>query len=83
MKVSFIYLAGILFLVTGCGQDVQSVDYYKAHVDERKAKIKECRNNPGELKDDPNCVNALTAQSQDSKMPDLNRVADPLKYEKF
>lgn len=43
MKVSCIYFAGILFLLTGCGQDVQSVDYYKAHLDEAKAVKEECK----------------------------------------
>lgn len=43
MKASCIYFTGILFLLTGCGQDVQSVDYYKAHLDEAKAVKEECK----------------------------------------
>ncbi len=43
MKASCIYFTGILFLLTGCGQDVQSVDYYKAHLDEAKAVKDECK----------------------------------------
>lgn len=51
-------------MFTGCSEDVKTVEYYKEHTDERKAKIGECRNNPGGMKGDPNCHNAFVAHSQ-------------------
>lgn len=38
-----------------------TVDYYRAHSDERKETLTECANDPGELKDDPLCINARQA----------------------
>lgn len=79
-------LATMVLSFTGYSEEVKAVNYYKQHTKERKAKIDECKNNPGELRGTPNCVNALTAErmpKNTSKMPDLNRVANPSKYENF
>ena len=45
------------------GNKVQTVEWYMAPENKAvlKATLKECNNNPGELKDDPNCINAATA----------------------
>ncbi len=52
-------------LLTGCNSEpVNDVSYYVENAEQRKAKLKECRNNPGELKDDPNCLNAQEANRQ-------------------
>ena len=52
-------------LMLGCEAEktaaVQTVDWYLAHDAERKATQKECQNNPGELGQTPNCVNASIA----------------------
>ena len=60
----FLFLASMMSILVGC-QDkieaVQTVDWYVAHEPERKAKISECRNNPGALSTTPNCVNAQAA----------------------
>lgn len=56
-------LAAMVLSFTGCDDGVKTVDYYKEHDAERKAKIEECRNNPGGMKDDPNCQNAFVAHS--------------------
>lgn len=55
-----------LLLLIGCEAKkeevkVQTVDWYLAHDTERKATLKECQNNPGELGQTPNCVNASIA----------------------
>jgi len=59
MSVSLLTL-----LAVGCGsssEPVSTVDYYRAHADVRDAKIRECANNPGALRDTPNCINAQRA----------------------
>lgn len=42
-------------------ETTRTVDWYKTHSTERAAKLRECRDNPGELRDSPNCVNAEKA----------------------
>jgi len=39
----------------------KTVDYYVKHVAEWQKVFDECANNPGKLKDDPDCVNAQAA----------------------
>lgn len=56
-------LAAMVLSFAGCGDDVKTVEYYKEHADERIEKIAECRNNPGGMKDDPNCKNAFVGHS--------------------
>lgn len=38
-----------------------SVDYYQAHPAEREAKVAQCANDPGALRDEPRCINARQA----------------------
>jgi hypothetical protein len=79
-------LAAMVLSFVGYSEEVKTVNYYKQHISEQKAKIAECKNNPGELRGTPNCINALTAErmpKNTSKMPDINRVANPSKYENF
>ncbi|WP_299205391.1 EexN family lipoprotein [uncultured Amphritea sp.] len=62
----------VSFALTGCfdkGPDtgpLKTVDWYKAHDDERQKILKLCSNNPGELEDDANCINALQAERAQS-----------------
>lgn len=57
--------AGVLAYLAGCmpAEPTKTVDYYKANPDERRAKLKECANNPGEKRKEPNCVNASQAEA--------------------
>ncbi|USY26822.1 EexN family lipoprotein [Alcaligenes sp. 1735tsa3] len=52
--------------LAGCKQEqaevVQSVDWYKENTVERTERLAQCRANPGELADTPNCINAEQAE---------------------
>jgi hypothetical protein len=50
-----------LTALTACSEKVYDVEYYLQHVEERKAKIEQCKNNPGEMANNPNCKNAAAA----------------------
>jgi hypothetical protein len=43
------------------GGGTLTVDYYRAHATERAATLSTCANDPGNLRDSPNCVNAREA----------------------
>lgn len=69
-KTALLGVLTIVFLV-GCEAQkeevkVQTVDWYLANDTERKATREECRNNPGELGQTPNCVNASLAEKRAS-----------------
>lgn len=51
-------------------EEIKTISYYEAHPEERDAKIKECRDNPGELGDTPNCINSRQAVEIRVKTPD-------------
>lgn len=42
-------------------QEVMGVEWYKTHPEERKMMLARCNDNPGELRNDPNCINAKRA----------------------
>jgi hypothetical protein len=42
----------------------RTISWYMAHETERKARIAVCDNDPGHLKDDPDCINAKKADNQ-------------------
>lgn len=42
-------------------QDVKGVKWYQEHPEERKAMLDRCNDNPGQLRNDPNCINAIRA----------------------
>ena len=63
-RIAFIITMVAAILVCGCqSEETRSVEWYRAP--ENKAafetKLAECKNNPGELKNTPNCVNAFKA----------------------
>ena len=58
-----------LFVLNGCDEKVYTVDYYFDHRDEMEAKLKECKNNPGVMQNNPNCVNAATASRKSVVKP--------------
>ena len=70
MRTYKIFLLSALALFpltfTGCDkkEEVKTVEWYMAPENKAayEAKLAECRNNPGGLKDDPNCINAATAR---------------------
>lgn len=80
MRFSYVRNVVVIALVslslTGCFDDttettstkttspVHDVEWFKSHDDERQATLKDCSNNPGDLKDKPNCSNALEAEQQ-------------------
>lgn len=46
-------------LLAACSQkEPKTVAYYTANPAERDQVVAECKNNPGKLKDDPDCINA-------------------------
>ncbi len=51
--------------------EAKTVAYYLANEAERHQVSDKCRNNPGELKDDPDCINAAEAmhKAQAYKVP--------------
>lgn len=54
-------VAAMLAALAGCAakeEPVQTVEFYSANKDVREAVLKACRDNPGELRGTPNCVNA-------------------------
>ncbi|MDY4284354.1 MULTISPECIES: EexN family lipoprotein [Xanthomonas] len=42
----------------------KTVSYYSEHGEERKAVLARCRDNPGELRETPDCVNAERADAK-------------------
>ena len=60
-------LAFVSLILSSCGDKQEStkdVPYYLEHSDERKAKLTQCKNNPRELENTPNCRNASEAEGQ-------------------
>lgn len=51
--------------LAGCDEQevVRSVDWYKDNATERQAMVAQCRSNPGQSADSPNCVNAQQAET--------------------
>lgn len=47
--------------LAACKAEVRTVDWYMAHDSERIAQLKKCESNPGEQREDPNCINAFKA----------------------
>ncbi|RDW95465.1 hypothetical protein J057_24025 [Marinobacter nanhaiticus D15-8W] len=58
------FLAMATVALSGCFSDepVHTAEWYKEHDSDRQEKLKACSDNPGELRDTPNCVNALQAE---------------------
>ena len=63
-------------LVAACSQkEPKTVAYYSANPAERDQVVAECKNNPGKLKDDPDCINANDSAIQSwgkAKLPPVN-----------
>lgn len=69
-----------LTMIAGCNaEETKSVEWYLApeNKDALNAKIKECKNNPGELWDTPNCVNARHAAEKKIMGGSFKKVQEP------
>lgn len=57
-------------LLSACNEEVKkevkTVQWYTEHPQERAEQLKICANNPGQLKDDPNCINAKQSMLKNS-----------------
>lgn len=55
-----------VFVLAGCSpqEPPKTVAYYTANPTERDGVIARCKDNPGQLKDSPDCVNATESQLQ-------------------
>lgn len=59
-----ILMIAVAMMVSGCqSEETRSVEWYRAPENKAafEAKLAECKSNPGELKNTPNCVNAFKA----------------------
>lgn len=60
----FLVCAAFVLMLSGCKkEEIKTVSWYEAHHAERESMIKKCNDNPGELRETPNCENASKAQS--------------------
>ena len=74
-----VLLGGSLALAADCSENsaqeqTRTVEWYLQNKAELKKKIEDCANNPGELSNTPNCINAKAAMLSDTagtihKMP--------------
>lgn len=69
-KIIMTALVARVALLTACSEEakmeVKTVQWYTEHPQERAAQLKICANNPGQFKDDPNCVNAKQSMFKNS-----------------
>jgi hypothetical protein len=60
-------VAILMLLTAGCSRTPReatyTVDYYRARAEIRAEKLRDCSNNPGDLRNTPNCVNAAQAEA--------------------
>lgn len=83
MKQTRILLGTLLLLGLFAGacnaEETRTVDWYKApeNAAALEAKLKECKNNPGELADTPNCKNARAASQALFKGGTFEKVKEP------
>ncbi len=68
MKNKIIYLLLISLALTGCfeetpkKEEVHTVAWFLEHQDVMNTTLEKCSNNPGELLQTPNCINAIEAR---------------------
>lgn len=79
-----VLIVSAVFILVACDKEATlakeptyDVQYYIEHVKERKEKLAECGNNPGELSSTANCINASAAMRKaifdphNSEMPKI------------
>jgi len=60
-----IILAAFVTILAGCGNnEVHDVQYFIDHPEERKAAFEKCQNNPGALRNTPECINVSQANKE-------------------
>lgn len=59
-----LFILAVILAVGGCkkSEEVKTVSWYEEHNEERLAVLDKCKNNPGELAETPNCLNASVAK---------------------
>jgi hypothetical protein len=68
---ALVLILAFSFMAFGCNKEnkenkePKTVTYYKEHPEERKVLMKKCSDNPGKYEENPDCINAETAQHQD------------------
>lgn len=83
MKITVIAVIVTMTSLFGFGiavaEETRTVDWYLApeNKDALDAKIKECKNNPGELWETPNCVNARHAAERKMRSGKFEKVKEP------
>lgn len=75
-------LSGALILLSASltlAEETKTVDWYTAPQNRTAldAKLAECRNNPGELRDTPNCINARAASEKLATGGRFEKVKEP------
>jgi hypothetical protein len=80
MKTTILLIFIVATALAGCKSEnnlptgeTKTVEYYKENMEERKSILAECKNNPGEYGNLPNCLNAKAAALADQH-------GDPSKY---
>jgi hypothetical protein len=65
---AFFHLSFVVLVVAGCSPEepVRTVSWFREHPEERKAILARCSDDPGHLRQTPNCVNASQAEGQES-----------------
>ncbi len=60
----------MLCLATACTrteeESAQTVEYYRAHSEERRALVQACANDPARARNRPACINARAAEARES-----------------
>jgi hypothetical protein len=78
-------LSFVLLMVTGCSREEESartVSWFQQHPNEREATVARCTDNPGQLGQTPNCINAKQAEALERigslrKLPPLDLPLPP------
>lgn len=80
MKTAILFIFIVVSALTGCKSEnnlpkgeTKTVEYYKENKEERESILAECKSNPGEYGNLPNCINAKAAALADQH-------GDPSKY---
>ncbi|HVZ34146.1 MAG TPA: EexN family lipoprotein [Polyangiaceae bacterium] len=57
-------LTPIAALLVACQPKAPTVSYYRAHAEERRARVAQCADDPASARDDASCINALAAERE-------------------
>ena len=58
-------LTPIVALLASCQRQAPTVSYYRAHAEERRARVAQCADDPASARDDASCINALAAEREE------------------